>query len=234
MPIKNLLNNVARSPLAFAISMSAVGIALIGMHGSALAGDSGAARPESLSAFVQQAWKIDGFQPGRDAVNSTVPMRVSTYMSPAFIHRGQMEGLGLKAKQLAELCNRQGGEWAYLGLPPARSERGQPLASGGTLADAAASAPATEAGMRDFVKAGEQSVAADVAKAFVAALQQAPDPLVADALENAVRWKWLGRFECHRDAAPWAATISFSKWAARTEKNYIYRDVTLKIELTQR
>lgn len=88
--------------------------------------------------------------------------------------------------------------------------------------------------MRDIVKAGEQSVAADVAKAFIAALQQAPDALVADALENAVRWKWLGRFECRRDAAPRAATISFSKWAARTEKSYLYQDVTLKIELAQR
>jgi hypothetical protein len=72
--------------------------------------------------------------------------------------------------------------------------------------------------MRDFVKAGEESVAADVAKAFIAALQQAPDALVADALENAVRWKWLGRFECRRDAAPWTATISFSKGSTDREE----------------
>jgi len=234
MPVINQLNNAARLQRAFAVGTSAMVAALIGMHGTAFADDSSAAKQESLASFVQQAWKIDGFQLGRDAVNSTVPMRVSTYMSPAFIHRGQMEGLGLKAKELSELCSRQGGEWAYLGLPPARSERGQPLASGSSLAGAAASAPPTEAGMRDFVKAGEQSVAADVAKAFIAALQQAPDALVADALENAVRWKWLGRFECRRDAAPWTATISFSKWAARTEKSYVYRDVTLKIELAQR
>ncbi len=213
---------------------SIAGISALALNGLANGASSTPSEAENLADFVQQAWKIEGFQLGRDAVNSTVPMRVSTYMSPAFIHRGQMEGLGLKAKELSELCSRQGGEWNYLGLPPPRSERGQPLASGSSLAGAAASAPHTEAGMRDFVKAGEQSVAADVAKAFIAALQQAPDALVADALENAVRWKWLGRFECRRDAAPWTATISFSKWAARTEKSYVYRDVTLKIELAQR
>lgn len=234
MPVVNHLNNIARSQRAFAVGMSAVVVALIGTHGTTFADDSSAGRPESLASFVQQAWQIDGFQLGRDAVNSTVLMRVSTYMSPAFIHRGQMEGVGLKAKELSELCSRQGGEWAYLGLPPARNEKGQPLASGSSLAGAAASAPATEAGMRDFVKAGEKGVAADVAKAFIAALQQAPDALVAEAIENAVRWKWLGRFECRRDAAPWIATISLSKWAARTEKSYVYRDVTLKVELTQR
>lgn len=213
---------------------SIAGISALALNGLANGAGSPPSEAESLADFVQQAWKIEGFQLGRDAVNSTMPMRVSTYMSPAFIHRGQMEGLGIKAKELSELCSRQGGEWAYLGLPPSRRERGQPLASGSLLAGATASAPPTEAGMRDFVKAGEQSVAADVAKAFIAALQQAPDALVADALENAVRWKWLGRFECRRDAAPWTATISFSKWAARTEKSYVYRDVSLKIELAQR
>lgn len=234
MQVMNHLNNIARSQRAFAVGISAMTLVLIGMHGTAIAEANSAAQPESLASYVQQVWRIDGFQLGRDAVNSTVPMRVSTYMSPAFIHRGQMEGLGLKAKELSELCSRQDGEWTYLGLPPARRERGQPLPSGNALASVAASAPATEAGMRDFVKAAEQIVTADAAKAFIAALQQAPDALVTDALENAVRWKWLGRFECRRDTTPWTATISFAKWAARTEKSYVYRDVTLKIELTQR
>jgi hypothetical protein len=123
MPAINHLNNAARLQRAFAVGTSAVVAALICMHGTAFANDSSAAKPESLASFVQQAWKIDGFQLGRDAVNSTVTMRVSTYISPAFIHRGQMEGLGLKAKELSELCSRQGGEWAYLGPESVTSPR---------------------------------------------------------------------------------------------------------------
>lgn len=190
---------------------------------------------QSLRDFVQQQWKLPGFQPGRDTMASTIPLRVSTYSSPAFIHRAQVEALGAKATELAKFCHSQGGEWAYLGLPatngPSRASPGQPNAA---VADAVARAPATEAGIRGVVAVGEQAVKEDAAKEFVRALIQQPDALVADALEHATRMKWLGRFECRGPSSDWTAAITFSKWANRGERALSYKDVTLKLEFTER
>lgn len=65
-----------------------------------------------------------------------------------------------------------------------------------------------------------------------AALKQ-PDPLVADALEYALRQKWLDRFECQREASAWSAGISYAKWANRGDRGLVYKDVTLKVELAE-
>lgn len=87
--------------------------------------------------------------------------------------------------------------------------------------------------MRALVTAGEQSVAADVARAIVQSMLTQPDPLVAEALEYAVRQKWLGSFQCQRESVPWTAIISYSKWSDRIEHSLVYKDVTLKIELAE-
>lgn len=200
----------------------------------AMAADELAQR-QSLRDFVQQQWKLAGFQPGRDTMSSTIPLRVSTYASPPFIHRAQVENLGAKATELAKFCRSQGGEWAHLGLPatdvPSLGRPGQPNAA---VADAVARAPATEAGMRGVVAVGEQAVKEDTAKELVRALLQQPDALVADALEHATRMKWLGRFECRGPSFDWTAAITFSKWANRGERALSYKDVTLKLAFTER
>ncbi|OVE46676.1 hypothetical protein CBW21_17415 [Chromobacterium violaceum] len=85
-----------------------------------------------------------------------------------------------------------------------------------------------------MVMAGEQSVAADVAKAMVQSMLTQPDRLVAEALEYAVRQKWLGSFQCQHESATWTASISYSKWANRIEHSLVYKDVTLKIELAEK
>lgn len=199
-----------------------------------LAAEQSAGQTETLTQFVQQSWKVQGFQLDRDSVLSMVPLRVSTYSTPAFIHRSQLEKLRSKSQELAGLCERQGGQWHYLGMPMAdKPTLGRPLSSGSAMADAIERAPVTEADMRDLVKTGEQGIAADIAKAMVQTMLRQPDPLVAEALEYAVRMKWLGRFKCQREAAAWWAEISYAKWANHADRGLIYKDVTLKVELAE-
>lgn len=194
-----------------------------------------ASESQTLSDFIEQRWKVPSFEPGRDTMASTVPLRVSTYSSPPFIHQAQLENLGAKARDLAEFCRQQGGEWGYLGLAttetPSRGRTGQ---TNPAVAEAVERAPVTEAGMRSVVAMGEQAVKDDVARELVRAMLQQPDALVADALEHATRMKWLGRFECRGPSSSWAAAISFSKWANRGERSMSYKDITLKIAFSER
>lgn len=56
-------------------------VAMIGLSMCALA--AAAARVDyakTLADFVQQSWKVPSFQLGRDAVMSTVSLRVLTYL----------------------------------------------------------------------------------------------------------------------------------------------------------
>ena len=73
----------------------------------------------------------------------------------------------------------------------------------------------------------------EVFRQIVVAMLRQPEPLVGDALEYALKNKWLGRYECSVDgAAAWRATISFDRAQARTTgPTATYRDVTLKIGL---
>ena len=210
-----------------------VALALLHVAMSALADDP-AGEVETLTAYAQRVWKLPSLQPGRDAVMSTTPLRVSTYSTPAFIHRGQLERLGEKANELQAFCGQQGGQWHYLGVDEGRKTPGNQLPAHPALAEAVRSAPATEAGMRHIVGTGEQSAAGDVLKATVRELMKRPDSLVAVAFEHAMRQKWLGRFECRGTASPWAAAISYANAASRSDrKGFVYRDVTLKVELAE-
>jgi hypothetical protein len=198
-----------------------------------IAADQPAMQPETLSQFIQQSWKVPSFQLGRDSVMSTVPLRISTYSSPPFIHRGQLENLSGQSKDLGGLCERQSGQWRYVGPPVVdKPTSGQPLPPNAATADAVNHAPVSEAGIQEIVKTGEQGVASDVWKMMVRDMLKQPDPLVADALEYAVRQKWLGRFECLGAVSSWSASISYAKWANRTDRGNAYKDVTLKVVLT--
>lgn len=197
-----------------------------------IAADQPAMQPETLSQFIQQGWKVPNFQLGRDSVMSTVPLRISTYSSPPFIHRGQLENLGGQSKDLGGLCERQSGQWRYVGPPVVDKPTGQPLPPNAPTADAVNQAPVSEAGIQGVVKTSEQGVASDVWKMMVRDMLKQPDPLVADALEYAVRQKWLGRFECQGAVSSWSASISYAKWANRTDRGNAYKDVTLKVVLT--
>lgn len=158
-----------------------------------------------LTEFVRDTWKVPEFQLGRSVVLSTVPLRVSTYSSPFFIHRSQMDALGKKAGELEQLCTSQAGSWQYVGLP--LTEKGEP----------------PQRGLSDV----------EVFRQIVVAMLRQPEPLVGDALEYALKNKWLGRYECSvGGAAAWRATISFDRAQARTTgPTTTYRDVTLKIGL---
>lgn len=158
-----------------------------------------------LTEFVRDTWKVPEFQLGRSAVLSTVTLRVSTYSSPFFIHRAQMDALGKKAGELEQLCTSQTGSWQYVGLP--LIEKGEP----------------PQRGLTDV----------EVFRQMVVAMLRQPEPLVADALEYALKNKWLGRYECAVDGGTaWSATISFDRAQARTTgPTSTYRDVTLKIGL---
>lgn len=194
-----------------------------------------AAQWPSLRDFIQQQWKLPGFQPGRDTMASTIPLRVSTYSSPPFIHRAQVEALGAKATELAKFCHSQGGEWAYLGLQAIDgTSRGSPMQPNAAVADAVARAPATEAGMRGVVALGEQAVKEDATKELLRARIQQPDELVKGALEHATRMKWIGSFECRGPSTGWTAAIYFSKWANRGERGLSYKDITLQLKFTER
>lgn len=197
-----------------------------------LAADQTTIQTETLAGFVQQSWKVPNFQLGRDVVMSTVPLRVSTYSHPPFIHRGQLENLGGQSKDLSGLCERQSGQWRYVGPPVAdKSTSGRPLPPNVATADAVNHAPVSEAGIQAVVKTGEQGVANDVWKMMVRNMLKQPDPLVADALEYAARQKWLGRFECQGAGSSWTASISYAKWANRADRGNAYKDVTLKVDL---
>lgn len=189
---------------------------------------------ETLLEFVQKSWKISEFQFGHDIVMTTVPMRVSTYSTPAFIHRGQLDNMGGKSQNLADLCERQGGQWRYLGPPvPVKPVPSQSLPLSATMANAVNRVSIDDVGMQEIVKTGEKDVANDALKLMVRDMLKQPDSLVADALEYAIRRKWLGRFECRREKSVWAASISYDKWANRIDRNYSYKDVSFKIELTE-
>jgi hypothetical protein len=214
-----------------AVLLTAVVIALPPL---ASAADQSLGQVETLTDFVQQKWKLQNFQLGRSSVLSTVPLRVSTYSSPPFIHRGQLENLRNKSQELAGLCERQGGQWRYLGPPmPDKPELGRPLPPSPATFDAIDHAPSTEAGMRAIAKIGEQGAATDVWKQMAQAMLKQPDQMVADALEYAMRQKWLGRFECKSEAAAWSAGISYEKWANRSDRGAAYKDVTLEVKLAQ-
>ncbi|MBO0501756.1 hypothetical protein J1C51_23565 [Chromobacterium haemolyticum] len=160
-----------------------------------------------LTEFVRDTWKMPEFQLGRSVVLSTIPLRVSTYSSPFFIHRSQMDALGKKAGELEQFCSSQAGSWQYVGLPVI--EKGEP----------------PQRGLSDV----------EVFRQIVVAMLRQPEPLVGDALEYALKNKWLGRFECAvGGAAAWRATISFDRAQARTTgPTSTYRDVTLKIGLAE-
>lgn len=160
-----------------------------------------------LTEFVRDTWKVPEFQLGHSVVLSTIPLRVSTYSSPFFIHRSQMDALGKKAGELEQLCSSQAGSWQYVGLPVI--EKGEP----------------PQRGLSDV----------EVFRQIVVAMLRQPEPLVGDALEYALKNKWLGRYECAvGGAAAWRATISFDRAQARTTgPTSTYRDVTLKIGLAE-
>ncbi len=165
---------------------------------------------------------------------STVPLRVSTYSYSPFIHRGQLEKLSGQSKDLASLCDRQGGRWRYIGPPTAEKPApGQPTPPDPVLADAINRMPVTESSLQEIVKIGEQSIASELLKRMVRDMLKQPDPLVADALEYAMRQKWLGRFECQREASAWSASVSYARWADRFDHGHSYKDVTLKVELAE-
>lgn len=194
------------------------------------AADASAAGQLTLAEFVRSEWRIPDFKPGRDELLATVALRVSTYSSPHFIHRGQVERLGDRASALRALCERQGGRWDYVGMPTAR--RGsEAAATAGPRVDPAAY-PTTPEGAHALVRDSERQTAEDVLKATVRAMMRAPDPLTASAIEDALRNRWLGRFECKGDTEAWTAAISYRNYAARKEPSGLtYRDVTLGIEL---
>lgn len=217
------MNNMIRSTL--------VVIAVICLP--VLATDQPAVQPETLSKFIQQSWKVPGFQLGRDSVMSTVALRVSTYSSRPFIHRGQLENLGGQSKELGGLCERQNGQWRYVEPPVAdKPTSGQPLQPNAATANVVNHAAVSETGIQEIVKTGEQGIASDVWKMIVRDMLKQPDPLVTDALEYAVRQKWLGRFECQGAGSSWAAYISYARWANRADHGSAYKDVTLKVDLT--
>lgn len=84
--------------------------------------------------------------------------------------------------------------------------------------------------MRD----SERQAAEDALKAAVRAMGNAPDPLTAAVIEDALRNRWLGRFECTGGAESWTAAISYRNSTARKDgSGLLYRDVTLGIELAQ-
>lgn len=208
--------------------------AAIGLPTHVLAANEAIAQAETLANFIQQRWKVPGFQLGRDVVMSTVPLRISTYSTPAFIHRGQLESMRSHSEDLSGLCERQGGQWRYLGPPPVgKPALRQSLTPNATTADAITRAPVSEAGAQSIVSTGEQGVASDVLKLMAREMLKQPDPLVADALEYALRQKWLGRFECQSETSVWSASISYAKWASRADRGNAYKDVTLKVELAE-
>ena len=82
--------------------------------------------------------------------------------------------------------------------------------------------------MNDFVRIGEKIIATEVWNAIMNAYR---DPLGREAIEFAAKQKWLGRFECKKDADSWRAQISATDVKTRVDHNMIYKDVTLNIEL---
>lgn len=184
----------------------AAGAALLMATGAAAAAAPSPQATQQLTEFVRDTWKVPEFQLGRSAVLSTVALRVSTYSSPFFIHRSQMDALGRKAGELEQLCTSQAGSWQYVGLPLV--EKGEP----------------PQRGLTDV----------EVFRQTVVAMLRQPEPLVADALEYALKNKWLGRYECALNGGTaWSAAISFDRAQARTTgPTTTYRDVTLKIGLS--
>ena len=174
---------------------------------SATAAMAGPLSPQGsqLSEFVRDTWKVPEFQLGRSVILSTIPLRVSTYSSPFFIHRSQLDNLGQKAGELEQLCKSQTGNWQYVGLP--QVEKNQP----------------PKRGLSDI----------ELFRQTVTAMLRQPEPLVADALEYALKNKWLGQYECGVDGkTAWRANIGFDRAQARTTgPTSTYRDVTLKIAL---
>lgn len=184
--------------------------------------------PESLVDFVKTKWKISTFELGKHVVESVISLRVSTHSSPPFIHKAQVERLGSYEKDLSGLCERQNGLWTYLGPPVTQKSAGAAQPTNPALAKAVSKTPPTEQGLREVVRIGEQTVAADVLNAM---LDSYRDPLGREAVEFAVTQKMLGRFECQNARESWIAAISVTEVKPRKDGYLTYRDAFLKVDL---
>lgn len=175
--------------------------------------------------FVRTKWELPSFQLGEHTISSVIPVRVSTWSSPPFIHRDQNEKMARYENGLSEFCSRQSGQWRYIG-PPIVVKPPKPIDP--TLARAIENAPATEQGIRDIIQAGNEALAIDLWRAFVEAVR---DPLGKDAVDFAAKQKWLGRFECKRESDSWLAQVSVTDVKTRVDRNLIYKDMGMKVEL---
>ncbi|WP_326539208.1 hypothetical protein [Pseudorhodoferax sp.] len=189
----------------------------------------------SLRALVAETWKLPNFNFSRNAVSSTYSMRVSTYSSPPFIHAQQMQPLAEKSLELQTVCGREGGNWTFLAPTPHGQRAPEPGARHQNLASATAAITSrpleSESQMRSEIaalaRANQLDLANQVFEAILAAARSRPDALTEEALAHAERLKWFGTFECRKPEASWKATIAAVGWKSSSDRNYVYRDVTL-------
>lgn len=70
----------------------------------------------TVNQMLTNEWHMKSYNPSKPVIiDNEFEMRVSTYSSPFFIHQQWVEQLASPYKKLQGLCQRQNGQFTYLG-----------------------------------------------------------------------------------------------------------------------
>ncbi|WP_131862820.1 hypothetical protein [Crenobacter luteus] len=186
----------------------------------------------TLEELAKKDWGLASFTVGKDVMTSKVPLRVSTYSYPPFIHRGQIEQIGEFRADLEGLCKRQGGQWVYEGSEvQSKAFLKLPDGQNSNLTAATRAAPVTVDGMKKIVAVGEEEVAREVMAQLLAAAANT-DPMVFEAVKFARTQTWLGQFTC-QGKPKWGANIAYEKASTRRDGALLYKDVILSVAVKE-
>lgn len=204
------------------------------IHVAVLAVEKPSDGGKNLNQLLLATWEVGLDTKGSMSVDMTLPLRVSTYSQPAFIHRAQLEHLQRPFKDLSGICLKLGGQWIPVDTTSAPGKALVPSPSNSPeVAEAIQTRkPMTETAKK-IVEIGNQSTAREAYKATLSALERKPDRLVTDALEYAESQKWLGNFKCIGSASNWTAAILYRDSTNRGSGPAIYKDVIFRVNLQE-
>lgn len=189
---------------------------------------------QRLDRLLLANWDVGLDSKGYLSVGMKIPLRVSTYSQPAFIHRGQLERLQKPFQDLAGMCLKQRGQWSPTDTlaAPVKAIALSPSNSADVAEAIQAGAPTVETARR-MSEIGAESATRDAYKATLSALARTPDHLVTDSMEYAGNQKWLGSFKYGGPASNWTAAIVYRDSKSRGSGAMIYKDIILRVSVQE-
>lgn len=167
-------------------------------------------------------------------VETTYPLRVSTYSYPFFIHHQFIEQLSERKKQLEGLCNRQAGIFTAAPPKPESSYTNPDQRIFQNLNNSISDTVTTnQQGLQVTIDSFERSKNSETIKKILSAHQNVPDSITQDAIKYANSQNWLGIFSCKSKKENWVTSINFLRWTESKEKSLTYRNITLSTRITK-